>query len=672
MLGAPTAFSVSAMSDDYDFEPRLGRMRAKGSKKARKFLSKVLAAANLARGGTTGPSRRAHFDGSRIGRGSGVGRVLASRDRYAAFRARRVIIKSRIVKLAGKGFAAARAHMRYIERDGTTRDGGRGQLYGADADKVDGKAWLDQTQGDRHQFRFIVSPEDGAEYDDLKDLTRRLMARMEEDLGTKLDWVAVDHFNTGHPHTHIILRGKDDRGRDLIIAREYITQGMRERAAELVDLDLGPRTTDAIQDKLRGEVDQERLTSIDRTLLRDTDAGRLVSSGASDAFDQTVRMGRLRKLERLGLVMQIGASTWRLAPDLADTLKRMGERGDIIRTMQRAFTARGRAPALADQAIYDPAAVDARPLVGRVIERGLSDELHDRHYLLVEATDGRTHYVEIGKGENVESHANGAIVRIEPVSVGVREADRTVAVVAAANGGRYDVDAHLRHDPSATEAFAETHIRRLEAIRRLIGGLAREADGTWIIAPDHLDRAAAYEEARVKDRPVVLETLSPVPLEKLVGAEAATWLDRELVAAEPAPLRDAGFGHDARDAQARRRQWLIAQGFAEETDGRIAYRAGMIAVLQGRELLRVGAQLSREIGMPFAESEPGERVAGTYRRSVETVSGKFALVEKSREFTLVPWRPVLDRHVGKSVSGIMRGDGISWSFGQGRGGPSIS
>lgn len=660
------------MSSDNDFEPRLGRMRAKGSKKGKKFLHRVLAAANLARGGAALRARRNRFDGSRIGRGSGIGRVLGSRDRYAAFRQRRVIIKSRIVKLAGKGFEAARAHMRYVERDGTTRDGGRGQLYGRDADRIDGKAFLEKAKGDRHQFRFIVSAEDGAEYDDLKPLTRRLMTRMEDDLGTKLDWVAVDHFNTGHPHTHIIVRGKDDRGKDLIIAREYITQGMRERAAELVDLDLGPRTTDAIQDKLRGEVEQERLTSIDRKLLRDADAGRLVSSAVSDAFDQTVRMGRLRKLERLGLADQMGASTWRLAPDLADTLKRMGERGDIIRTMQRAFTARGQVPALADQAIYDPAAPDARPLVGRVIERGLSDELNDRNYLLVEVTDGRTHYVEIGKGENVEPHAPGAIVRIEPVAIGVRETDRTVATVAAANAGRYDADAHLRHDPTATEAFAETHVRRLEAMRRLTGGVTREADGTWIIAPDHLDRAAAYEAARAKDRPVTVETLSPQPLEKLIGAEAATWLDRELAATNPAALRDAGFGHDAREAQARRRQWLIAQAFAEEVEGQTVYRSGMIDALRRRELQRIGAQLSRELGLPFVETESGARVSGTYRRPIEMLSGRFALVEKSREFTLVPWRPVLDRHIGKNVSGILRGDGISWNFGRGRGGPSIS
>jgi hypothetical protein len=148
----------------------------------------------------------------------------------------------------------------------------------------------------------------------------------------------------------------------------------------------------------------------------------------------------------------MGAATWRLAPDLADTLKRMGERGDIIRTMQRAFTARGIARARRSGHLRAGCG-DARPLVGRVLERGLSDELNDRHYLLVEATDGRTHYVEIGKGENVEPHAPGAIVRVEPVAIGVREADRTVAAVAAANGGRYTIDAHLRHDPSATEAL---------------------------------------------------------------------------------------------------------------------------------------------------------------------------------------------------------------------------
>lgn len=661
------------MSGDDDFEPQLGRLGGKGKgPRQRKFLSRVIAATNLARGGASGRARQSAFTGSRIGRGAGVGRVLSARDRYAAFRQRRVIVKFRTVKLGGKGLEGAKAHLRYVERDGTTREGGRGRLYGAEGDEVDRSAWLEQAKDDRHQFRIIVSPEDGLEYDDLKPLTRRLMQRVAKDLGTRLDWAAVDHYNTGHPHTHIIVRGKDERGKDLIIARDYISHGLRERACELVDLDLGPRTDDAIEQRLRAEVEQERLTSIDRAMLREADKDVLVSSEVRGAFDQSIRMGRLRKLERLGLAMNLGATHWRLAPGLADTLHRMGERGDIIRTMQRAHAARGNAPALVNQIIYDPASSDARPLVGRVIERGLSDEYADRHYVIVEAIDGRTHYAEIGRGEAISPIPKEAIVQIEPRRGGVRPVDRTIAEVAAANGGRYTIDAHLRYDATASERFAQTHVRRLEAMRRATRSVEREPDGSWIITPDHLDKVEQLEAKQLRDRPVTVETISAVPLDKLAAVDAATWLDRELVADVPAPVRDAGFGREVRAAQALRRQWLVAEQLAEERDGCTIYRRDMLAVLQRREMLRVASQLSDELGKPFAEAGPGERIQGHLVRAVEMTSERHALVERSRDFTLVPWRPVMERQIGKSVSGIARDGGIGWAFGRQRSGPGIS
>ena len=660
------------MPSNDEFEPRLGRIGDKGRKpRPRKFISRVIAATNLARGGASAHARQPAFTGSRIGRGAGVGRVLSSRDRYAAFRQRRVIVKIRTVKLGGKGFDAAKAHLRYVERDGTTREGGRGQLYGADRDKVDRNVWLEQASDDRHQFRIIVSPEDGLEYDDLKPLTRRLMARVGEDLGTKLDWVAVDHHNTGHPHTHIIVRGKDERGKDLIIARDYISNGLRERACELVDLDLGPRTDNAIEQRLRAEVEQERLTSIDRAMLRDADTDILVSCETRGAFDHTIRVGRLRKLERLGLATKVGATHWRLAPNLADTLRRMGERGDIIRTMQRAYAERGSAPAIVDQLIYDPAKA-GRPLVGRVVERGLSDEYADRHYVIVEAIDGRTHYAEIGKGEAVSPIPKDAIVELAPRSGGARPVDRTIAEVAAANGGHYTIDGHLRHDPSASERFAETHVRRLEAMRRVVRNVDREPDGSWIITPDHLDKVEQFEARQLRDRPVTVETLSAVPLNQLTTAEAATWLDRELTAENPTPMRDAGFGREVRAAQAARRQWLIVEQLAEEKDGLTVYRRGILATLQRRELLRIASQLSDQIGRPFAEAKHGETIHGSLVRPIEMTSGRHALVERSRDFTLVPWRPVMERHIGNTVSGIMREGGASWTFGRQRSGPNIS
>ena len=662
------------MTQDDEFEPKLGKIRSRGSKRGRRYLHQVLRAVALAGGvrDNSGTLRRSTFNGSRIGRGAGVGRVLASRDRYAAYRQRRVIIKSRIVKLAGNGMRGAQAHLRYIQRDGVTREGQPGQLYSADQDQADGKAFLERGDGDRHQFRFIVSAEDGVEYDDLKPFVRRLMQQMEEDLGTKLDWVAVDHYNTGHPHSHVIVRGKTDRNKDLIIAREYITEGMRERAAEVVRLDLGSRSDYEIEDWLRDEVNQERFTSIDRNLLREQNSEGLVWATNNDAFQQSLRAGRLQKLKRLGLAEEAAPSQWRLASELEPTLRRMGERGDIIKAMHRDLAEKGLSRTAADYAIYDPSDTGARPITGRLVRRGLSDEINDRHYLIVDGVDGRMHYVEIGRGDATDPIPEGGIVGIVPKRTEPRAVDRTIAEIAAANGGRYSVDIHLRHDPNAGADFAETHVRRLEAVRRLAGMVEREPDGTWIIAPDHLERAAAYERRQAKDAPVVVQMLSALPLNRQLGADGATWLDRELVADVPVSLRDGGFGHEVQDALARRRQWLIEQNLARDDRDRTIYRANMLGMLRRRELTRVAGQLSGELGLDYAEVRSGERIEGLYRRSLDLASGRYAVIEKSREFTLVPWRPVLERNLGEQVSGIARGETISWTIGRQRSGPSIS
>jgi type IV secretory pathway VirD2 relaxase len=660
------------MAHDDEFEPRLGKIRGTSGKQARTYLQRVLQSAALS-GGSNSAAGAGRFHGNRIGRGAGVGRVLAARDRYASFRVRRVIIKTRIVPFKGQGLKAAKLHLRYIQRDGVTRDGQPGELYDRENDRSDGKSFIERADGDRHQFRFIVSAEDGAEYDDLKPVVRRLMERMEEDLGTKLDWVAVDHHNTGHPHTHIILRGRDELDRDLIIAREYITHGMRERAAEIVTLDLGPKSDLEIEDRLSRQVEQDRLTDLDRSLRREAGADGLVrsGSGSGDEVSQSLRAGRLQKLAKLGLAEEVAPGQWKLGDDLEAILRRMGERGDIIKTMHREMAAQKVMRNAGDYTIYDPADPEAKRIVGRVLARGLSDEDNDRHYLIVDGVDGRTHYVDIGRGDAMEVTLSESVVAITPKHSGSKAVDRTVADIAAANGGRYSVDIHLRHDPSASAAFAETHVRRLEAIRRLGGQIEREADGSWKIGPDHLERAAAFERSQTQLSPVAVETLSTVSLQRQTGIEGATWLDRELVAEKPTAIRDLGFGREVRDALTRRRQWLIEQGFAREEQDRTLYRGGMLAQLRDRELSHVGRQLSGELGLAYAEAQSGTRIEGVYRRHVDLASGRFAVIEKSREFTLVPWRPVLERNLGKSVSGVIRGDAISWTLGRQRGGHSV-
>ena len=123
-------------------------------------------------------------------------------------------------------------------------------MFDARSDEADAKAFAERCEDDRHHFRFIVSPEDAPEMADLKTFTRKLMKEAERDLGTKLDWVAVDHWNTDNPHIHVLVRGKLANGKDLVISRDYISRGFRFRAAELVGLELGPRSEQEIQSAL--------------------------------------------------------------------------------------------------------------------------------------------------------------------------------------------------------------------------------------------------------------------------------------------------------------------------------------------------------------------------------------------------------------------------------------
>ena len=191
--------------------------------------------------------------GSRLGRGHTVARFAGAK---LTLMSRRVTIKTLLVNQRNASPQSLAKHLRYIERDGAGRDGEPGRAYGPQTDEADLDAFKERADDDRHHFRFIVSPEDGAELDDLRTYTRHLVNRMEADLGTRLDWVAVDHWNTDNPHTHLIVRGRDDTGKDLIIAGDYIAHGFRHRAAELATEWLGPRTELEIQQTLQREVER--------------------------------------------------------------------------------------------------------------------------------------------------------------------------------------------------------------------------------------------------------------------------------------------------------------------------------------------------------------------------------------------------------------------------------
>ncbi|MBS1164398.1 MAG: hypothetical protein H6R00_423 [Proteobacteria bacterium] len=676
--------------DDNRFRPRPGRVRSDAPKagQAKSFLSKVRKNTRLQQA-ASGRSRSAKSSGP--GRAANGTSIVASgrgvqRGRGAAFvrarnlsngwshrqpGSRRVVVKSRSVRGAGKNGKAA-AHLRYIQRDGTARDGERGRLYSAEQDRADGDAFLDRGKDDRHQFRFIVSPEDAADLADLTGYTRELMAQVETDLGTKLDWVAVNHHNTGHPHVHVIVNGRDALGEDLVINGDYLANGIRERASELATLELGPVTEIEQRRKLMAEIDQDRLTRIDRAMIAEAEDRlldlRYEPGDLRGQSDRTMRLRRLGKLGDVGLATEHAPGVWELSERLDPTLREMGERGDIIRTMQTALRAEGFERDPMSFQIHD--AAPATPIIGRVIDKHLSDELGENLTLVVDGIDGRTHHVSGFDPARVEGARIGSVIEIGPPDSAGRPSDRAIAGVA--EDGIYRPSRHLeqaqfdgRVPNGDYEAFVESHVRRLEALRR--AGIAERIDADqWRIPDDFQAQAVAHDAGR--NARANIRILSTFDLEKQIGAEGPTWLDRRLVGAGASDLSVAGFGGQVREAMEQRRETLIERGdTVRQSDGRIVYRRNLIATLQEREVARVGEEMAAKKALPFRAAADGETVSGTFTGAVQLSSGKFAIVEKSHEFTLVPWRPVIDRQLGREVSGIVRGGSVSWQLGPQRG-----
>jgi len=643
-----------ASREEDRFRVKLGAPKARGGARSPRFVSQVLKQVSKTGGQRSG--RNAGKPANTFGRGRVAATMAGQR---LGANARRVIIKSRFVVLRRASPNSVAVHLRYIERDGVTRDGQKGQAYGQDSDAADLKAFQERGQGDRHQFRFIVSAEDGLELEDLRGFTRQLMQRMAVDLETPLDWVAVDHWDTDNPHTHIVLNGHTGDGSDLVIAPDYIAHGMRRRASEIATEWLGPRTEVEIRQGLMREVEQQRLTSLDRALIRQAGPDGVDLTGNPPGRQrQNVLRARLQRLEGMGLAERVDANRWKLQAGMAATLNSMSEREDALDTMRRTLKGLER-----EWVVHDAGGAHAATVIGRIAGKGLADELNDRGYLVVDGVDGRAHYLRLPAGADLADLPMNAVVEAKPL--GQRKGvDRDIVTLSAS--GIYSTANHLaqlkqsgHRDPQAT---VDMHVRRLEALRR-VGVVERMAEGVWRI-PDDLMQRAQQHDAQKKGGWAV-ELRSHLPIEQQVRAVGATWLDRNLVA--DGRVASQGFGAQVRDAMRARVDFLAEQGLAERRGRRVVLARNLLANLRDRELVTAGKRLQDEIGLSYRRVQDGQQASGVYRRSIQLVSGRFAMLDDGRGFSLVPWRPAIEQRLGQQVSGVVRGSSVTWQIGRQRG-----
>ncbi|MEP4051166.1 MAG: DUF3363 domain-containing protein [Litorimonas sp.] len=663
----------------------------------------------------------------------------ATGDRY---RARRAIVKVRVVKLRNAKSSVSRGHLAYLQREGAgvERAEGlegsaeltptRGQLYGPeDGIEIDGRDFVTRSQesfdgrGDPHQFRIMISPEDGAELarvngdgtPNLKDTTRALMAQMEEDLGTRLDWVAVDHFDTAHPHTHIIARGVTHDGKGLNIAGEYISRGIRGRLEEELTRELGWKSELAIQQEMKREMTAMKVTVLDHEIARgansitnviDLRAGSAASTFSKDSpLNRHLLIGRMRHLKSAGLATQGESNAWRIEPDAFKTLGQIEQREqltkDIHDAMERANIARpirlndGRKG-------YDGNLTNKR-IIGRVIAKSHgNDEGMDASQkgggkvrFIIDGSDGYVSTVETGMDTRAGEAAKvGSIIEVSPPSL--RKVDRSIRDMAQGtdyqgkpNNGYFGIfDVHMSagngwRDPSKRQLAAHLRSHELRLANLTKAGVVAavehsDRDGkalAWHVPEDFEEKAIALDMTQGRASGVKL--LSRLDLNAQLESSGATWLDRAQVSWGRGEIAGIGtkmsaFRRELETAFNQRRTWLIERGYAElrqeETKTSIIYKRGYLKALETEGFNAATEKLESMTGKSHVEAQASRLIEGTVTQKYELPHGPHAMIETQRAFYLVPWESHHAQKWGKRIKGrVLGGGGIDWDAGRSRG-----
>ena len=298
-----------------------------------------------------------------------------------------------------------RAHGRYLERESATE---AETAFNAEEAEAQISSRLQQWQSEKDQllWKFIISPEFG-DRADLQKLTKDLMRRTERDLGHPLEWVAVVHRNTDHPHVHVALRGVTGDGHALKLSRDYVKQGVRAIAEELCTRQLGFRTSLDAAEAERREIKELRFTTLDRTLLRNSEVSedgfifRPESPGKQNHNPNVT--SRLVQLQNLELAESKDDGSWQIKPEAEQVLRAMQRTKD----RQRTLLAHGEP--VSDMRL--PIEVlnwrDMPVVEGRVLVHG-QDEQSGKSYLMLESITAKIYYVPYTR-EMEEARSRGGL-----------------------------------------------------------------------------------------------------------------------------------------------------------------------------------------------------------------------------------------------------------------------
>ncbi len=300
------------------------------------------------------------------------------------------------------------AHGDYLQREHAQTSGERGLGFNAERDDINLKELLRSWQkaDDPLLFKIIVSPENSYKMD-LHQHAKDLMQQMQIDLDTKLEWAAIDHHNTDHPHLHIVVRGLDEKGKELRIEKDYLKQGIRERSQVFATKELGFQYNRDLIQQREQQVERDQVTKIDHSLRHRANDDGVISFKQKVANNAMAREWRLQEIARLkylatmDLAKQLEPKVWQLNPQLENTLHQLKFEDSIVEAR-----ARHGIDVTYREELKPTQIEEDSPLTGKVVGMGLENELYDKRYLIVEGTDGKAHYLQ-ASNNMVKQHDEG-------------------------------------------------------------------------------------------------------------------------------------------------------------------------------------------------------------------------------------------------------------------------
>ncbi|MEP0478412.1 DUF3363 domain-containing protein [Nisaea sp.] len=376
----------------------------------------------------------------------------------------RVVVKTRIVQTGAGTKGKARAHMNYITRDGAGEGGEQAVLFGNDETPKAG--FVKTVEGDERHFRLIISPEFAPE--NMEELTRNVMADMEIDLDTQLEWKAVIHKNTDHPHAHVVLRGVSDTGETLTIPKDYLTRGIRERAQERVTRSIGYRTELDIVESLEKEIPATRITSLDHKLEAALTDERTFERSAPEALsfkepelDRIAR--RAETLVGFGVAERDDSGAIYLPKEWK---KEMTALSRFVAMHERSYQQfPGEQRELVD---LNAGKGPAKTLVGEVKARGLDNELFDTPFVVIDGGDGRIYHKTMSSLKGAADLHEGAVVRISPGARGafIERIGQGLSQSVGSSGPNW-LDEYARGQQGASETPLQKRLSKAVADRKL-------------------------------------------------------------------------------------------------------------------------------------------------------------------------------------------------------------